>query len=219
MAMVKAEMQAHRASYYELLGKAQDTLLEGLVPEAVAYAVRSLVYVDGMMQFERKYEERQFASIDAIDLILSHAPFIFDLPSINQVAALLKSQRRIEKNTSVDFKAALAESLGFMWCAYHLWNYLERNGACDDENLSRVLGGTDEQRRAVVEACIAIGTISRSGDSPHRLRLTTRIDDKVHGKCPNCGASGKSAKSNFLEEHHCPRCKSLVSFVTVEGSA
>jgi hypothetical protein len=218
MAMTKAEMQLHRESYDALIAKARQARERGAYSELVANAVTSLEHVDGMMQYARKYEAKEFESIEGIDFVLGYAPFIFDSHSLAHVGAVLKAQRRIERDTSVDLAARLTQSHSMMRLFHRLWDHLERNKECQDGDILAALGGSDEQWRVIIAGSIELGLIRRSPGRPSCLSLCTRMDETVFGKCPACGLVGKSAKSNFLQEHHCPRCQSMVGFVVLEGA-
>jgi len=93
--MTKAEMEAHRAQYYELIAKARAARQDGRYREAVELAMSSWEYVDGMMQYERKYDDKKFSSIEGIDLVLEYAPILFDAESLDKLEFLLKKQRRL----------------------------------------------------------------------------------------------------------------------------
>ncbi|HVP11023.1 MAG TPA: hypothetical protein VMV94_07530, partial [Phycisphaerae bacterium] len=124
--MTKAEMEAHRAQYYELIAKARAARQDGRYREAVELAMSSWEYVDGMMQYERKYEDKEFNSVEGIDVVLKYAPLLFDLDSLNRLEDLLKDRRRIERDTSADMGDKLAKATAMMWEARRMWNYLER---------------------------------------------------------------------------------------------
>jgi len=213
MVMTKSETQAHRDSYHALIAKASYAQQQGLYTEVLANAVGSLEHIDGMMQYERKYEDRQFVSIDGIDLILVYAPLVLDFESLSRLGAVLKSQRRIERDTSADLSGRLAQAYEVMKCVHRLWDNLERNNVCQEDKLVAVLGETDDQWRRIVAASIELGFVRRRAGPPVRLSLRTRMDETVLGKCPACGVIGKSTKTKFLDEHHCPRCRSTVAFV------
>src|SRR5438034_11671357 len=107
MPLKKSEMEAHRAAYYALISQAHAAIQQGLVQKAIELASASWEYIDGMMQYERRYESKEFDSVEGIDIVLEYAPLIFDFHILEKMAELLKSQRRIDKNASDDLAAKL----------------------------------------------------------------------------------------------------------------
>ena len=120
---------------------ARAALKDGRYQDAIALAVSSLDYIDGMMQYEKKYDGKEFDSIDSIDLLHRYAPYLFEFEVLDSIEALLKGQRRIEKNTSRDLGDRLDESRTRMWEAHRLWSHLEQQPEARQDILSRVLGG------------------------------------------------------------------------------
>jgi hypothetical protein len=55
MAMKKAELEHHQASYHARIQRARTALERRDYREAIEHAMSTFEYVDGMMQFERKY--------------------------------------------------------------------------------------------------------------------------------------------------------------------
>ena len=79
--MKKAEMEDHRAEYQALMSKARSAEREGFCRRAVELALASWDHIDGMMQYERRYENKEFANVQGIEMILKYAPLLFDFPN------------------------------------------------------------------------------------------------------------------------------------------
>ncbi|MHC4696999.1 MAG: hypothetical protein ACYTFA_09670 [Planctomycetota bacterium] len=196
------------------MSKAQAAHHEGLYRDAVEAALSSWEYIDGMMQYERRYEEKEFDGIKAIDMVLKYAPLVLDFHSLDKLESLLKNQRRIEKNTSESLAERLTQARALMWDAHRMWDHLEQHGEARQDKLSRILGGEQDKYRSVAETWEKMGLLQRTPEGgSYRLALSTRMGEVVSGKCPSCGAVAEAPKSMFLEEMRCPDCRVKVLFV------
>jgi predicted Zn-ribbon and HTH transcriptional regulator len=214
MAMKKAEMEEHRAAYYRGISESKAARADGNIQNAITLALDSCEHIDGMMRYERKYEERTFGSVEAIDLVLALAPLVFNRDSIEKLAALLKTIRQIEKNTSADMAAKLSDATMLMGEAHRLWFHLETHEVCRQHELSNALGGSHAQWEWISEQWESIGLIRRTVDrESYRLRFRTRMDEVVTAKCASCGVRAKAAKAKFLSPVHCPKCQNDSEFV------
>lgn len=214
MAMKKADMEGHRAEYQSLMVKAWSAEREGLYRTAVELALSSLNHIDGMMQYERRYESKEFDSIQGIDMILKYAPLLLDFNSLDTLETLLKNYRRIDKNTSESLADKLAKARVLMWDTHRLWDHLERNPETRQDGLRRVLGGDQDQWRSVANAWEKMGLLRRTPEGgSYRLALSTRMGELVSAKCPSCGGVVNAPKAMFLEKLACPECRTTVLFV------
>ncbi len=196
------------------MGQARSALKDGRHDEAVQIAASSCKYIDGMMQFERKYEDREFSNIEAIDVVLDYAPLLFHSQVLDDLESLLKSQKRIDRDASDDLAGDLSKARTRMWEAYRLWNYIEQNGECRQDELRTALGGNQDQWRSIAESWEKIGLIRRTSESgTYRLSLATRIDAVVMAKCPACGMAVKWTKYKLLDKADCPKCRTKGMFV------
>ncbi|MEX2119396.1 MAG: hypothetical protein WD847_07365 [Pirellulales bacterium] len=212
--MTKADMETDQAEYYALVARARAAQREGRYREAVELAVSSWDHIDGMMRYERKYADKQFVSIEGIEVVLRYAPLLFDFDSLNGLEALLRSQRRIEKNTSGGLADKLSKARGLMWDAHRLWVHLEEHVEVRQDELRRALQGDQERWRAVAEAWDTMELIRRTPEGgSYRLSLITRMDERVLAKCSSCGVVAKASKIKFLGAVECPKCGATAMFV------
>src|SRR5262249_14234082 len=134
--------------------------------------------------------------------------------SLNKLDAVLKGQRRIEKNASVNLAESRTRAREQMWDAHRLWNHLERHPNARQDELRKTLGGDQDQWRRVSETWEKMGVICRVAEgNSYRLSLATQLDEPVFAKCPTCGVVAKAPKAKFLDEAVCPKCHAHVSFV------
>jgi hypothetical protein len=212
--MNKTEMELHRAAYHQHISDAKSALKQKAFREAMTSAVSSWDHLDGMMQYERKYESKESFSVEGIDLVLKYAPLLFDIESLDKLEALLKSQRRIAKHVSANLEDGVARARAAMWDAHRLWNQIESRSEVRQDKLRAELGGDQDRWRALADAWQEIGLISRMSDSgSYRLSLSTNMNEAALARCPACAAVAKAPKARFLEERHCPKCGATVSFV------
>lgn len=211
----KAELEADFIQYEETLREIRCAHQSGDYPKAVKMAVSALDHVDGMMQYERRYlGQKDRETIRAIDVLLKYAPLWFDSESLEKIESLLKTHRRIDKNTSADIAASLTEAKELMWDAHRMWDYLETRQGVRQDELRANLGGDQDRWRWIAETWERLGYLNRLPEGgSYRLTLATRLDEQVRGKCPTCGVVGKATKARLLEQIQCPKCRSNVYFV------
>jgi hypothetical protein len=217
LAMVKnkSELQSDAIQYRESLAAMRSAHREGRILDAIRVTVASLEFVDGMMQFERRFEDRsERKTVETIDYILRYAPLVFERNSLEIVAGILKSQKRIDKHASADLAENLRKATELTWEARRLWTELEQESEVTQDKLRKNFGGEQDRWRGIAEMWDEMGLIQRIPErNSYRISLTTRVTQIVRGKCPSCGATGKAAMGSFLEMITCPRCKSTSAFV------
>lgn len=214
VAMKKEDMERHREQYYALMAQARAAHDEGLYHQAVELAISTWDHIDGMMQYERKYEEKVFDNVEGISMVLQYAPLLLNLESLEMLESLLKDQRRIDRNTSESVKEQLAKARELLWEAHRMWEQIERRHAATADELFGTLGGKKSRWRLIAEEWEKMGLLRRIPKGRvEQLALSTRMDEVVLAKCPTCGVVAKARKSEFLEEHACPSCCNLVTFV------
>jgi hypothetical protein len=212
--MTKAEMEAHRDAYYQHLSDAKSALERKAVPDAISLAISSWDHIDGMMQYERKYESKESFDVEGIDLVLNYAPLLFDLSSLERLEALVKNQRRIAKLVNHDLDASIARARARIWDAHRLWNQLEGRRNQSYDTAAAELGGDRDRWRPLAEAWCELGIVSRRAiGRSYALAFSTDMDESVAAKCPTCGFIAKAPKAKLLELRHCPKCRAKVSFV------
>jgi hypothetical protein len=218
--MAKAELEAAKVAYDQCLSRAQHAETSRRYVEAIAHAVGAWEHVDGMMRFERKYEQAAFTSLPCVELVLKYAPLVFHVASLDQLDSLLREKRSVERHTSDDIGTKLEEATALMRAAHLLWDHVERNPESRQDQLRQRLGGNQEQWRWLAERWEAMGLFHRTQDQGSCcLRLVTRLDDRVKAKCGACGAIASGHKSSFLAEQVCPGCKVTAMFVIRDDNA
>jgi DNA-directed RNA polymerase subunit RPC12/RpoP len=211
----KAELEFENQQHRSFMDDARAKLEAGAFSDAVEAALMACQYVDGMMQYDRRWGSKSdFQRIDSIALVLRYAPLIFDSGTLEQLATLLKLQRRIDKNAAADIAADLDAAKETMWDAYRLWTHLEIEIDVRQDELRGTFGGDQDRWRWIAEMWERMGILKRvSENGSYRLSLATRLDIATRGKCESCGATGQAAKYQLLQEIRCPKCQHLGFFV------
>ena len=205
--MKKAEMEEHSVRYKALMAEARSAEQKGLYREAIDVAMSAWDYIDGMMQFGLKYENKTFSNISAIETVLRCAPVLLDFKSLNALEDLLETCRRIERDSSHSVAHALAQARALMWQYHRLWDHLEKNPDIRQDELATILGGEQEQWRSIAVAWEKMGLLRRSREKgSYRLALSPLMDEVVRAKCASCGEIAQAAKARFLEQWQCLRC-------------
>jgi hypothetical protein len=112
MAKNKAALEADATGYREAVSKMRRAHNEGRFFDAIEIAINACDLVDGMMQFERRFEgssERRI--VETIDYVLRYAPLVFDSSSLETLGTILKTQKRIDKNTTADLADDLVKEI------------------------------------------------------------------------------------------------------------
>jgi len=214
MAMTKAEMERDYRNYETKMKTARAAHRDGMYRDAVKLALSAWDHIDGMMQYARRYEKTEFDSIEAIDLVLKYAPMLFDYATLDTLESMLKSQRRIERDTAADMGEKLSSARALMWDAHRMWNHIEEHAETMQDELRARLGGDQAGWRSIAEAWEKMGILRRSADSgSYRLALITRLGEVVSAKCPSCGEVADAPKAMWLEYTVCPHCHASVLFV------
>ncbi|MES2794278.1 MAG: hypothetical protein V4719_31985 [Planctomycetota bacterium] len=214
MAKTKAELLSHQLEYHRLIASARLAQRNGQTQQALELAESSWPFIDGMMQYERKYENRESFTIDGIEIAFKLAPLLLQLEILDRLEALLLSQRRIAKNATTDVVEQLSAAKQLLSRAHRLWDHLEQFGKVQQDQLRRDLGGSQDEWRALAEVWESMGFITRfPSRGSYRLSLVTEMDAEILGKCPACGNFAEAPKILFLETTACPECHADVMYV------
>lgn len=207
--MNRDELENHRANYHARVLLAKDAEREANFIDAVHHAKSAWKFIEGMIDYELKYQEQTVENVDAIELVLQYAPVVFDLSSLTELDAFLKEHPRIARHTRNDFAGDTRVARKMIRQAGHLWSRLESEGKIE---------ANPAELTPIAEAWREMGVVRKveQKDGTEQLQFTTRLDTPSRGKCPECGAVVKGTKSKMLEELRCPHCFGMVQFVFVD---
>ena len=214
MALKKAELAEHQTRYHSKMKASRTAEKRGLYSNAVKLALDSWDYIDGMMRYEGRWEEKEFTSIPSIDIVLKYSPMLMDFDSLNRLEELLKSHRRIEKQTSHSLGDKLSKARELLSGAHRLWEHLENNPETRQDELGKTLGGAQKQWKSLVDTWWKMGLVVRTPPKGRCvLALSTRMGGLVSGKCSLCGHVAEAPKGAFLDKLPCPECGKEAMFV------
>lgn len=214
MAIAKAELAQHAAAYRASMEAAEAAEAKGVYRDVIRHAVSAWDYVDGMLQFANKYENREPPNVPAIDLALKYAVLLLDLKTVDACEAFLSRSKHIEKRTTDNLPGKLSVAREALWGNHRFWTHLEQSLDVRQDQLHYKLGGDPAHWRSVVKAWERMGLITRVPiGKTALLSLATRLGQVVPAKCSSCGEIAEAPKAMFLEPMSCPACKSESSFV------
>lgn len=199
------ETECHKYEYH--LEKARQAEQEGRWGHIVDNAKSAWQHIDGMMQYRRKYESREFDSIEAIDLVVQYAPLRFDYKSLDELDQLMKEYKRIEKNTLSDMRQKLIEASSLMDYAYDLWHCLISAEEQRQLSLDELQSKQPDRWNFVIHHWIRMGVVVGAEPASTKIELTTSISRRTRAKCSSCGALVQAVTHKFYEEQACPKCK------------
>lgn len=206
--MAKADLVAAQAAYDDDMSAARKAETERQFSRALRYAVSAWDHVDGMMQYERRYEEKDFKSVPCVDMVLRLAPLLFDIESLEHMTLMLKARKGVERHTSDDLGERLERARNRLHEAHRLWSLLEQNTWTRQDELRSRLGGEQEDWRTLADRWEGIGVIERRRESGAVfLRLSTDMDENVPAKCSACGQLNLVQKVRCLGPITCPHCQ------------
>lgn len=205
--MAKAELQADQAAYDGHMARARAAEAAGRHADAILHAMEAWPHLDGMMKFERRWEEREFQSVACIDLVLRYAPLLFHFESLETLASMLKSQKSIDRNATDDLADRVSAAMSQLLRAQRLWNHIEDNPETRQDEVRERLGGDQDEWRATAERWAEMGLIVRTKvGGRYQLELATNLDARVRGRCAECGRVVRGMKRDMLSEQACPAC-------------
>ena len=212
--MKKAELEAHRGEYTSLMERARAAEDCGRYRDAIAAAVSSWEFIDGMMQYERRYQGTEFETVPTIDLVLRYAPLLFDAASLAKLDLLLKENKRIDKLASRDLTQAVVDARNQMWLNRRLFSLLETNNEIPEDEACKRLGADANSWRSILAAWEKMGLVEVCPLGPvKKVRLATQLQRPIRAKCPSCGSVGQAAKAELLSPRVCGKCKATSNFV------
>jgi hypothetical protein len=167
-----------------------------------------------MMQYERRYEEKEFQSVEGIDIVLTFAPILLRFDALDELATLLQSERGIDRKASDDLANRLCESRVLLARIRDIFDFLEKQTRFAEDALRANVAWEDRQWWLIVSTWTNMGLIERTReDGRYWLSLVAPTHEVARGKCPTCGATARAEKARFLEAATCPKCRSTVTFV------
>ena len=214
--MAKADLEFDHEEYLAALEQAQLAMRTADLADAVAHAVQSFEHVDGMMQFEKRYNDVESVAVDTVSLVIENAPLVFDNDALDKVESLLASKKRIERNAQGHLREKLAAAREAIREVGLVWDHIDRLQESTDAREWFAIPCKTARWRFIVSAWSAMGIIRPvERDGADAFEWVTRMDAATRAKCSSCGTLAKGPRVRLLEPAVCPACRQKVSFVLV----
>jgi hypothetical protein len=179
---------------------------EGRWRDALHLAVHALDFVDGMMRYMERYEERADPELGAVDFVCRFAPLLLENKALDQLEVVLKEAPRIARKSGRDLAARLLDARLDLERCYQLWSLVECGGGLDRNDAAAVLGRAADAK-TMFECWVEVGLLEQSGvGTSARLRMVSRLDDPAKGKCLNCGAVNQTKRRVLYHALACRGC-------------
>jgi Fe2+ or Zn2+ uptake regulation protein len=218
--MKKAELEEATKLYHARMDNARLALREGRVSDSVREAVAAWEHLDARMRYEQRYDSAEFETVDCVEIVLDHAPFVLDYDSLSRLEQLLKKSRRIERNTSKNLVDALAVASARLRCVYQIVDQLENEVLVPESAFQTQDPGAGIDMREMLKRLYKAGLIELESSDGHRAcRLATAMSEHWYAKCRSCGETVKGPKRRFLSKLGCPACRSESSFVVIRRAS
>lgn len=215
--MKKSDAQKDTLEYASLITEAHAFLSSDQFLKGYKTALKAFEYVPGMVHHETKHAERQLDSVSAIEIVCEFAPYLLDTGAIDDVDALLKKKRTIDRDTDTSLSAMAHFARAQISAVHAIWHTIEIGGQLTPESLIERLPYTKSATLKILNKLVQLGILESVVDGSHtQLQLTTDMQRPQRALCPACGARVTAPKSKLLDENNCPKCANRVSFVITD---
>lgn len=210
----KSELEDSASAYAGFLLKVNSDVIRGDHPQIISTVIGSLPHVVGMLQFEKKYQGRQFASVEIIDLGITSAVCQLDSSFFKSLEAFLTEQKLLSKLLTADPWEGFALGTSQLATACQAWGYLDSHSPCAIQELYHICNDQTKLVDWLVYSWEQNYLVARHiANDTQFVSTFLHPDEKVTGQCPYCGASGSGKRHLFWTETNCPRCNTPVCFV------
>lgn len=188
----KIELEELRSRYLGLIHEANRSLAINEFPLSISKALEALEFIEGAIQYEKRYLKNESFPHVAFDIIFGNAPTFFLFDALSAVESYLNDSKKIDKTG--DQRERLEAARLRMREAAQLWDLL-RSGTATPAQLRDGAEHIDRWKRI---GCVFQG--------PNGLQMAFQPDTLMRAKCRYCGAISQGKKSSFLKARACPKC-------------
>lgn len=217
MAKRKEDLEHDVANYDAAQAQADLLLKTGEVEQALEMALSAMPYIDGMMQYRRRFEEHDFTTIHCIQIVLDIAPLLLRSDALDALAETLAAQKRIDKNTSTDLKHALSAARRRLADATRLWRHIATEGRACTSMLEQHLGGRSDDWVPLLQSWQSMSLLTQTVQG--NLQSWSYASDPAaegRAKCAGCGSIAKAPRWKFLSTARCPKCSGQREFCLLD---
>lgn len=209
MAMKKAEMEAQHKEYSRFVLEARSAVERLEFRESIRLAECSWEFIDGMLQFEKRFLSSEKVNIHGLTIVFHYSPLLLDFEILERLESFLESTPRVKKNSDKDVIRQLEESRECLAQSHKLWGWLDDRKSIymDDVKNSK------SSIKKIVAFWVETGIAKWIPKSERQvLKLVTHLQEIIRGKCSFCGVCVQAQKSKLLDTVVCPNCKQRMVF-------
>jgi hypothetical protein len=201
----KAELEWNANTFKTLSQQARGLIAEYNYTRAIEIALQSLQFIDGMIQYERRYNKQENVQQSTLAIILNYAPVIFHYRAIDTLEAYLLSTKRVHKTSDIDWLERIVAARQMMTSALNLWQCIEV-----DQDYKHI----DNTFRVFLTDCwLRLGLIAKRTTNVAGFAFVSSLSERFRGKCSSCGLVCDTTKETLLSDMNCPGCKVSCSMV------
>ncbi|MFT3882934.1 MAG: hypothetical protein QM703_25170 [Gemmatales bacterium] len=198
----KAELEWQRTAFRTYVAQSKEALSQHQYSNAIELAIQSFAFIDGMIQYERRYEQVEDQPYPTIKTVLSYSPVLFRWKAIDEVERLLDSTKRIEKNSQIDWRAKIDHSRRLLGHALETWtNIHARNSATYDGDQNRRI-----ERVFILSTWENMGYVTKPNENGDLHSFVSNMEMRTRAKCKYCGDVCDATKATFLADIKCLKC-------------
>ncbi|MCA9092853.1 MAG: hypothetical protein KDA68_05170 [Planctomycetaceae bacterium] len=204
VAMKKADMESHYNEYSRLILEARSEIEKLDYRKAIRTAESSWGFIDGMLQYEKRFLNSEKVSVQGISVVLSYSPFLLDFEPLDRVENFISANPRVRKNSRENLVDELQDSRECLVQAYSLWDRLEKKSLIYRDELKQ----QSSEVREIIDFWKDVGIGAWIPVSDRQVfRLVTHLQEIVRAKCNYCGVCVQAPKTKLLDLVVCPKCK------------
>ena len=200
-----SELEYHHGKYTSLESKIQKMLDNHEFPAIFAVCVESFPHIVPAIQYRKKREIKpETPDWSAFDVICKYAPPLFEHAAIASLLEFVKSTRILAKHEK-GYLQTVITAIEHEEIARVLWSSIDQQPDTLQKDLCKSLEYNQPTGVRIIDIWEELGVVIRNNDNfDSKIRLRTRLDEIVEGRCQNCGVQGKGRKELFLKSIDLP---------------
>ncbi len=204
-----SEMEYHHVEYTSLEDNIKAMLDKREFPAIFSVCVESFPHIVPAIRYRKKREiTPEMPDWTAFDVICKYAPPLFEHVAIESLFEFVKSTRMLAKHEKGYLQASVETAIEHEEIARVLWNSIEQQPDALQKDIFGILKSNHQVgAEIIIDIWEQFGVIIRHNNGfDFRIRLRTRLDEVVEGRCHNCGVQGKGRKELFFKSISCQKC-------------
>jgi len=204
-----SEMEYHHSEYTSLEDKIKKMLDNREFPVIFSVCVESFPHIVPAIRYRKKKDiTSEMPDWSVFDVICQYAPPLFEHAVIESLFEFIKSNRMLAKHEKGYLQAAVETAIDHEEIARVLWNSIEQQPDALQKDIYAILKpNLHVGAEKIIDIWEKFGVVIRHINGfDFSIRLQTRTDDVMEGRCHNCGIQGKGRKELFFKSFSCQKC-------------